>query len=168
MRPAAVHVPLVLLDSAEPVQDGEYTHFRLKNGAVVYRVHVWGVVMNKFVGDNYVILTIDDHSGTISVSFFEPFRGDVEHVEVGDTVDIVGRVRQRNDEISLVGDVLKIVGPKVEMLRRLENLLFATERFNDAFERSEPQASESEERKSEETEVEEMEIETLDLEGDEW
>ncbi len=167
MRDAAVHVPLFFLERARPVKDGEYTHFLLPNGAVIYRVHVWGVVMHKYEGDGYMILSIDDHSGTTSVSFFAPFPPDVERVEIGDTVDVVGRVRQRNDEVSVVGDVLKIVGPKLEMLRRLENLIFATESFSDPWtplEAEEPARA----KESEEPEEEEIEVETLDLEGDEW
>ncbi len=170
MRDSAVHVPLSFLASAKPVRDGDYVHFLLPNGAVVYRVHVWGVVMHKFSGDNYVILSIDDHSGTASVSFFDPLPAAASAVDVGDTVDVVGRLRMRNDEVSIVGDVLKIVGPKVEMLRRLENVLFALDRYHDPWEPIEAPESGSSTSAEEahESEEEEIEVETLDLEGDEW
>ncbi|NPA76244.1 MAG: hypothetical protein GXN93_00635 [Candidatus Diapherotrites archaeon] len=168
MRDAAVHVPLALLNSAKPVKDGEYTHFLVSNGAVVYRVHVWGVVMHKYEGDGYVILSIDDHSGTVSVSFFSPLPPDVERVEVGDTVDVIGRLRLRNDEVSIVGDVLKIVGPKVEMLRRLENLMFATDHYDDPWAPLDMAPAAEETAVSEPHDEEEIEVETLDLEGDEW
>ena len=167
MRDAAVHAPLLFLERAKPVKDGDYTHFLLPNGAVVYRVHVWGVVMHKYEGDGYVILSLDDHSGTVSVSFFEPLPPDVKRVEIGDTVDVIGRVRLRNDEVSLVGDVLKIVGPKLEMIRRLENVLFATESYNDPWsplDVEKPAVADV----PKEQEEEEIEVETLDLEGDEW
>jgi len=167
MRDAAVHTPLSFLERAKPVKDGDYTHFLLPNGAVVYRVHVWGVVMHKYEGDGYVILSLDDHGGTTSVSFFAPFPPDVERVEIGDTVDVIGRLRLRNEEISIVGDVLKIVGPKIEILRRLENILFATESFVDQWTPLETEEAASAEE-SEEPEEEEVEVETLDLEGDEW
>ncbi len=167
MRATAYHVPLFLLADAQPEEREGIQFFRLKNGALVKRVHVWGIVMNKIVGDEYVRLTLDDLSGTASAVFFDPLVDAAASVEIGDSVDVVGRLRERNGEVGIVGEVLKIVGPKVELLRRLENIAFVL-----GVPRTEEEVpvtpAPREQEEGESPAEEEMEVETLDLEGDEW
>ena len=169
MRATAFHVPLFLLADAQQEERDGIQFFRLKNGSLVKRVHVWGIVMNKIVGDEYVRLTLDDLSGTVSVVFFDPLLDVARSVEIGDTVDVVGRLRERNGEVGIVGEVLKIVGPKVELLRRLENLAFVlgVPRTEETVPAPPVRREEAVVPKKEEQE-EEIEVETLDLEGDEW
>jgi len=168
MRAVAYHVPLAFISSAVPEEREGIQFFRLRNGALVKRVHVWGVVVNKLVGDEYVRLTLDDLTGTASVVFFDPVVERAREVEVGDTVDVVGRLRTRNEEVGVVGELLKIVGPKVELLRRLENMAFAL--GVGSTEEPVPAPAVAEEGKQEPAEEgeEELEVETLDLEGEEW
>lgn len=171
MRAVAYHVPLAFIASAAPEERDGVQFFRLKNGALAKRVHVWGIVVNKLVGDEYVRLTIDDLTGTASIVFFDPTSERAREVEVGDTVDVVGRLRMRNEEIGIVGELLKIVGPKVELLRRLENIAFALgvpsteEVVPQPVGSNVPPGSAVAAQGEEE---EELEVETLDLEGDEW
>ncbi|MDN5358490.1 MAG: OB-fold nucleic acid binding domain [Candidatus Diapherotrites archaeon] len=166
MRAVAYHVPLSFIASAVPEEKDGIQFFRMENGVLAKRVHVWGIVVNKIVGDEYVRLTLDDLTGTVSVVFFDPLADAAREVEIGDTVDVVGRLRMRNDEVGIVGEVLKIVGPKVELLRRLENLAFVlgAESVEEVVP-APPRRREEGEKKEEE---EEIEVETLDLEGDEW
>ena len=167
VRAVAYHVPLSLISSAVPEEREGVQFFRLKNGTLAKRAHIWGVVMNKLVGDEYVRLTLDDLTGTVSAIFFDPALEMARDVEVGDTVDVVGRLRTRNEEVGIVGELLKIVGPEVELLRRLENAAFtlgvqSTEEAVPA-----PTIKKEQKRPAEDKE-EEMEVETLDLEGEEW
>lgn len=151
MRIPAYHIPLSLLTSAVPEEERV---FRLRDGRIAKRAHIWGVVVSKLVGDNYVRFILDDFTATSPVIFFDP-RPEVEKVEVGDTVDVVGRLRAGNDDVGLVGDTLKRAGPELELLRRLENVASALRECD-----APPPVKRQEE--------EELEVETLDLEGGEW
>ncbi len=173
MRATAFHVPLRMVASATPEEHGDRTFFRLSSGSLVKRVHVWGVVVNKIVGDEYVRLILDDFTGTAAAVFFDPAVEAARSVEIGDTITVIGRLRQRNDEIGIVGEVLKIVGPKVELLRRLENLAFAlgAPREEEIIPAPAPKretGAETSPVEAPQEEEEEIEVETLDLEGDEW
>ena len=170
VRAVAYHVPLALVSSAVPEEREGVQFFRLKNGALAKRANIWGVVMNKLVGDEYVRLTLDDLTGTVSVIFFDPALEMARDVEVGDTVDVVGRLRTRNDEVGIVGELLKIVGPEVELLRRLENAAFAlgVHSTEEVVPAPTIKKESKEQKRPAEDKEEEMEVETLDLEGEEW
>ena len=164
MRAVAYHVPLSLVSSAVAEEREGVAYFRLKNGVLAKRVHVWGVVVGRLVGDEYVRLTLDDLSGTAGVVFFDP-PPEVKGVDVGDSVDVVGRLRVRNDEVGVVGETLRVIAPEVELLRRLENAAFVLNPRT--AEESVPPPVKKDVRK-ERAEEEELEVETLDLEGNGW
>lgn len=89
---------------------------------IVSRARVMGVVASKFISDdeNYINITLDDSTETLSVRAFR----DVEvlkEVGVGETVDIIGKAREYQGEIYLLAEALaKVEDPNWELVRRLE------------------------------------------------
>ncbi len=91
-------------------------------GERVSRARVLGVVVSKFVSEDgeYVNITLDDGSGTISVRAFRDTRV-LEKIEVGDTADIIGKVKEYEGEVYLLAEIArKISDPNWELVRRLE------------------------------------------------
>jgi RPA family protein len=92
----------------------------------VTRVRLLGTIMQRY--DNpekkYTSLTLDDATETIRL---KAWREDIEKLtdyQVGDIIDIVGKVRQQEDgELFVVPeDVFKVEDVNVELLRELEIL----------------------------------------------
>ncbi|MHA1378039.1 MAG: OB-fold nucleic acid binding domain-containing protein [Candidatus Helarchaeota archaeon] len=74
---------------------------------------------------DYGYLVIDDGTETIRVKFWgdDIEKHKLQDLEVGDNVDIIGRVREYNDEIFIMPEmILKITDPNWELLRELEKI----------------------------------------------
>ncbi len=88
----------------------------------VSRARVMGVVVSKFTSEDekYVTVTLDDSSEIISIRTF----GDTDvlnDIEVGETIDVVGKVKEYQGEIYMLPEVVHIVeDPNWELVRRLE------------------------------------------------
>lgn len=162
MRNVAYRVPLALVERAEPVEKEGITFFRLPTGLVVKRVHVWGVVVHKVEGEEFVRLILDDFSGVVGASFFGELADEARKVEKGDVVDVVGKLRAREQGVSIVGETVRIIDPAWELVRRVENL-----RALLGVPQSEPDVEvvlkRREEKVKEEQEEEVEEIETLEI-----
>lgn len=94
-------------------------------GVRVKKVRILGTVVGKYMKPDgtYAALSVDDGSGVIRV---KAWREDVEmfkNIQEGDTVDIMGRVRERDGEVYLTPNLIKKVeDPNLELLRELEIL----------------------------------------------
>jgi len=154
---------LGLVERAEPVERDGITFFRLPTGLIVKRVHVWGVVVYKMEGEEYVRLILDDFSGVVGASFFGELADEARKVEKGDIVDVVGKLRAREHEISITGESIRVIDPAWELVRRVENI----RALLGGVPQSEPDVEgvikPREEKVREEEEEEEEEIETLEI-----
>ncbi|HEQ78416.1 MAG TPA: hypothetical protein ENI78_02190 [Euryarchaeota archaeon] len=89
---------------------------------MVSRVRVMGVVVSKFISedDKYVIVTLDDSSEITSARSFidtDILKG----IEVGETIDVVGKVKEYQEQIYILPEVVYIIeDPNWELVRRLE------------------------------------------------
>lgn len=95
-----------------------------KNGEKVSRARIMATVVSKFMSEdgNFGSITLDDATDTIRVKCFKEM-GPIAGVEVGDIVDVVGKVREYAEEIYLMPEaVFKVENPNWELLRRLELL----------------------------------------------
>ena len=89
----------------------------------ISKVRVMGRVVNKFVNQDrtYGSLTLDDGTETIRVKGFRDKVQLIEGIGLGDLVDVIGRVREFQEEIHIVADALMVYSDvKREMLRLLE------------------------------------------------
>lgn len=92
-------------------------------GEQVTRVRVMGTVIDKFIRDdqNYATLRIDDGSETVSLRAWKEGVKELDGYKVGDTVDVIGRVREFNGEIYLVPElIIRVEDPNWELVRELE------------------------------------------------
>jgi len=126
MRPAAYKVKIedVALGQYVRSPDGTEPSYLLTPwGEQVTRVRVMGTVVDKFVRDdrNYATLRIDDGSETVGLRAWQNGVKELEGFEIGDTVDIIGRVREFNGEVYLIPElIIRIDDPNWELVRELE------------------------------------------------
>lgn len=91
-------------------------------GEEISRARIIATVVGKFISEdkNFASVTIDDGTDTIRVKLWQDISL-LENIEVGQLVDIIGKVREYNDEIYLVPEIIqKIEDPNLELLRKLE------------------------------------------------
>lgn len=111
---------------SKPESRWEPGHVLTPRAESVSRVRLLGTVVSRFVGEDqkYASLTLDDGSDTITV---RAFRDDVEllvNVKPGEIVDVIGRVKEYEDEKYIsVEAVWRLQDPNWELVRRLELLL---------------------------------------------
>ncbi|GBE54786.1 MAG TPA: hypothetical protein ENH28_03155 [Euryarchaeota archaeon] len=89
---------------------------------MISRTRVMGVVVSKFTSedDKYVNVTLDDSSEIISVRAFRD-TDVLKGIEVGENIDVVGKVKKYQGEIYIFPEVVHIIEDlNWELVRRLE------------------------------------------------
>jgi RPA family protein len=95
------------------------------NNLTINRARVLGTVVSKHIGaeDKYAFLVIDDGTETIRIRSFEDTVPIIKEVNLGDIIDVIGRIRKYEDEIYIIPEIIKkITNPNFEILRKLELL----------------------------------------------
>lgn len=102
-----------------PEQKCVITSYAMK----VSRARLVGVVVGKFVSEDksYSSITIDDGTETIRSKAFGSTKI-FENIEIGDSIEIVGKTREYNGEIYITPEIAKKIDVNAEMLTRLEIL----------------------------------------------
>lgn len=93
------------------------------DGEEAFRVRVVGRVVEKFVNSerSYGNVVLDDETDTIRAKFFSSNIGLVEGAELGDLVEVMGRVRKFRDEVHLtVDEMATFTDVNWELLRKLQ------------------------------------------------
>ncbi|MBI2579306.1 MAG: hypothetical protein HYW27_00205 [Candidatus Aenigmarchaeota archaeon] len=91
-------------------------------GERLSRVRILSVVVDKFAAETgkFASLTIDDGTDTIRVKVFSALSM-IENIVPGDTVDVIGRIKEYNGELYIAPEVItKVSDPNFEILRELE------------------------------------------------
>lgn len=89
----------------------------------VIRVNLIANAVDKFINDGdkkYASITVDDASGQIKLKAFGDDIAPLKDVSQGDTLQIIGLVREYNSEIYITPDIVKKVDPKWLLVRKLE------------------------------------------------
>jgi RPA family protein len=91
-------------------------------GMKVSRVNLVGVVIDKFVSEdgNYAFLTIEDGTESIRAKVFKEKVGLIDGIEKGDTVLVIGKVKEYNGEKYINLELVRKVDVNYEILRKLE------------------------------------------------
>jgi len=90
-------------------------------GNKISRVNIVGGVIDKFLGNNYVSVNLDDGSGVLRLKVWNEFVSLFSEVSVGDLVLIVGKVRDYNNSIYVAPEVVrKLDNPLWFKARKLE------------------------------------------------
>lgn len=119
------------------------------NGEEFIRVRVLGTVVDKYDSDKFSAITVKDESGEVNVRFFQDDTEWTQDVTEGDLVRVIGKVRKREDEIVLNGEIVrKLENPAWMELHQKQLKARETKEDN----------TETKEEKEESTQIEETEI----------
>lgn len=116
-------------------------------GQKVGRARLMGTIVSRFLAEdgNFASITLDDGTDTLRAKTFKTTKP-LDSLEVGQLVDLVGKVREWNDEIYIIPEIVKKVdNPNMELLRRLEIMKLAKSAPKEAKSES-PGAQESDDR----------------------
>ncbi len=94
----------------------------LPNGENISRARVMATIVGKFISEDKAFgnLTLDDSTDTIRAKTWDNIKI-VADSEIGNIVDVIGKVRIYNGEVYLVPEIIrKIDDPNMEVLRQLE------------------------------------------------
>ncbi len=94
-------------------------------GERVSRARILGTVVEKFVREDqgYAVLRLDDGTETISIRAWREGVRELVGLNLGDLIDIMGRVREFEGEVYLVPDlILRVKNQNWELVRELEIL----------------------------------------------
>ena len=107
----------------KPMMDeGKFLFLELGDKKIV-RINVLAKCVDKFVQDGekqYASLTIDDASGQIRLKAFGEDIVILKDIMQGDTLQIIGNVREWNGELYMIPEVVKKVDPRWLLVRKLE------------------------------------------------
>ena len=107
----------------KPMMDeGKFLFLELGDKKVV-RINVLANCVDKYVQEGerqFASLTVDDASGQIKVKAFGEDIGPLKDVLQGDTLQIIGNVREWNGELYMIPEVIKKVDPQWLLVRKLE------------------------------------------------
>ena len=94
---------------------------RTQQGEEVSRARILGTVVSKFIAEdgNYASVTVDDGTDTIRLKVFKTTKP-LDSLEIGDIVDIIGKVREYEGETYVIPEIVRKTKPNFELLRRLE------------------------------------------------
>ncbi|MCK5473850.1 MAG: hypothetical protein KAI53_00450 [Candidatus Aenigmarchaeota archaeon] len=96
-------------------------------GLSVSRVHIIATVVNHYKSEDskYAFITLDDGTGVIRSKAFQQDTKFLEKIKKGDIVDVIGRIREYNDERYIVPEVVRVVDDyNMITLRKLETTVF--------------------------------------------
>jgi RPA family protein len=102
--------------------EGEFEpHYAVtEKGARISRVNIWGVVSKTFESENgFASISIDDFTGIMEVNAFKERLEDLKKFKKGDTVKVIGKVRENNDSLYVLAEGVQKISFNEEMLERL-------------------------------------------------
>ncbi len=94
-------------------------------GLKISRAKIMGTIIDKFISENgtFSSITVVDDTGSVRVKAFQEDIEIFDTLELGETVTVIGRVKEYNEENYLTPEVIKkISDPNYETLHKLEIL----------------------------------------------
>jgi RPA family protein len=104
------------------MEEGKFLFLELGNMKIV-RVNMIANCVDKYVQDSekkFASLTVDDASGQIKLKAFGDDIGALKEIMQGDTLQIIGNVREWNGELYIIPEIAKKVDPRWLLVRKLE------------------------------------------------
>jgi len=95
------------------------------SGQRISRAYLIGTIVDKFMSEagNYSSITIDDDTDSIRIKAFREQVNIFDNFNVGDSVMVIGKVRNYADENYIIPEIVKkITDPNLESLHKLEVL----------------------------------------------
>ena len=111
-----------ILKGVSMMDEGKFLFLELGDRKVV-RVNLLANCVDKFVQEGekqFGSLTVDDASGQLKLKVFGEDVERIQHIIQGDTLQIIGNIREWNGEIYMIPEVLKKVDSRWLLVRKLE------------------------------------------------
>ncbi len=111
-----------ILKGQPRMEEGKFLFLQLGERKIS-RVNVLANCVDKFVQEGekkYASLTVDDASGQIRLKAFGDDIVILTKVSQGDTLQIIGNVREWNGDLYIIPEVVKVVDPRWLLVRKLE------------------------------------------------
>ena len=109
--------------NGKPVsEEGKFLFLDSGNKRVV-RVNILANCVDKFIQEGekkYATITIDDSSGQIRLKAFGDDIEPLKKVMQGDTLQIIGNIREWSGELYILPEIIKKVDPRWLLVRKLE------------------------------------------------
>ncbi len=107
----------------KPIFDGERFSFVELGDKKIVRVNVVGNIVDRYDSEGerkYSFLTLDDGSGQIKLKAFQDDVQRIEGVSQGQTVVVIGVLRNFNNETYIAPEIVRELDPKYLLVRKLE------------------------------------------------
>ncbi|MCL5018275.1 MAG: OB-fold nucleic acid binding domain-containing protein [Candidatus Pacearchaeota archaeon] len=107
----------------KPIFDGERFAFLELGDKKIIRVNIIGNIVDKYENEGekrYCFLTIDDGSGQIKLKFFGDDVSKFKNAFQGQTVLVIGNLRNFNNETYIAPEIIKEQDTKYLLIRKLE------------------------------------------------
>jgi RPA family protein len=104
------------------MEEAKFLYLDLNSKRIV-RVNVLANCIDKYVQDGekkYATLTVDDASGQLQLKAFGDDISILTEVTQGDTLQIIGNVREWNGDLYVIPEIIKKVDPRWLLVRKLE------------------------------------------------
>jgi RPA family protein len=111
-----------LLHGTPVSSEGRFIHLDTGLKKIV-RINIIANCIDKYISEGerkFGSLTIDDASGQIRIKVFGDDTNMIEEILQGDTLQIVGNVREWNNEIYIIPEVLKKIDSRWLLVRKFE------------------------------------------------
>jgi RPA family protein len=111
-----------ILKGVPMMDEGKFLFLELGDRRVV-RVNILANCVDKFVQDDekkFATLTVDDASGQLKLKAFGDDIEPLKNIVQGDTLQIIGNVREWNGELYVLPEVVKKVDSRWLLVRKLE------------------------------------------------
>ena len=108
--------------SGRKILDGERFNFLELGNRRISRVNLVANIVEKFSSSEkaYISLTIDDASGQIRVKIFGDDVQKFSDINQGDTVLVIGLLRNYNNELYITPEIIRKQDPRYLLVRKLE------------------------------------------------
>ena len=107
----------------KPIMNGERFSFLELGDKKIIRVNVVGNIVDKYESEGekkYSFLTLDDGSGQIKLKSFGDDIEKLKNINQGQTVLIIGVLRNFNNETYISPEIIKEQDPKYLLVRKME------------------------------------------------
>ena len=107
----------------KPIMNGEKFSFLELGNKKIIRVNLIGNIVDKYESGEerkYLSLTLDDGSGQIKLKSFAENVEKFKDIHQGQTVAVIGVLRNWNDETYVSPEIIKELDPKYLLIRKLE------------------------------------------------
>lgn len=111
-----------VLKGVPMMDEGKFLFLELGDKKVV-RVNILANCVDKFIQEGekqFASLTIDDASGQLKLKAFGEDVESFKKIMQGDTLQVIGNMREWNGELYMIPEIMKSVDPRWLLVRKLE------------------------------------------------